>query len=222
MFEQECVQKGIDRFNLPRTDTTSVENALEWCGKIIADFEKRSISKRNYIFLFHAFLPAKSAAWAYAKPGNPVVIVDALWGLPDGLQVLPVDTYEVNVKQNKVVQTNSTYKPKFLTELPDGSWDYRDVKSHCGRQSVLSKSDKLEVARRTAKIADKLGDDAQIMWFCEIPLGYKVGRNVPWFRSRERFRPSSQTGTKLPTLHNFSSLRLRKFAARESHSQIIA
>jgi predicted house-cleaning noncanonical NTP pyrophosphatase (MazG superfamily) len=186
----ECIQKGVDKFNLPRTDTMSVNEALNWCSEIIADFEKRDISKRNFIFLFHAFLPAKSAAWAYAKPGNPVVIVDALWGLPDGLQVLPVDTYEVNVKQSKIVQTNSTYKPKFLTELPDGSWDYRGVKSHCGRHQVLSKADKLEVAIRTANIAEKLGEDAQIMWFCEIPNAYQVGRNVPWFRSRERFDPA--------------------------------
>ena len=61
------------------------------------------------MFLFHAFLPAKSAAWAYAKPNNPVEIVDSLWRLPDGLQVLPVDTYEVNTAQNKVAKTSPTF-----------------------------------------------------------------------------------------------------------------
>lgn len=186
----DCIQKGIEKFNLPRTDTMTADSALDWCHSKMKLFKDKGISERNYVFLFHAFLPARAAAWAYAKPDNPVVIVDALWGLPDGLQVLPVDTYEVNVNKEKVVQTKSTFKPKFLTELPDGTWDYRNIKSQCGRHQVLSKADKLEVARRTANIAQKLGEDAQIMWFCDIPLAYQVGRNLPWFRSREIFDPS--------------------------------
>lgn len=186
----DCIQKGIKKFNLPRTDTKDAESALAWCVETMKDFAKREIREQNFMFLFHAFLPAKSAAWAYAKPGNPVVIVDALWGLPDGLQVLPVDTYEVNISQEKVVDTRTTFKPKFLTELDDGTWDYRNVKTKCGRHQVLSKSDKLEIATRTASIANKLGEDAQIMWFCEIPDEYQVGRNLPWFRSREVLDPS--------------------------------
>jgi len=159
----DCIQKGIKKFNLPRTDTMDVDSALAWCLETMRSFAERKIQEQNFIFLFHAFLPAKSAAWAYAKPNNPVVIVDALWGLPDGLQVLPVDTYEVNVARNKVVDTRTTFKPKFLTELDDGSWNYRNVKTKCGRHQVLSKADKLEIASRTAAIANKLGEDAQIM-----------------------------------------------------------
>ena len=37
---------------------------------------------------------------------------------------------------------------------------------------------------------NKLNEDAQIMWFCDIPAAYKVGRNLPWFRSREILDPS--------------------------------
>lgn len=186
----DCVQEGVESFNLPRTDTITVEDAIDWCHATMAEFAKRGIHERNYIFLFHAFLPARAAAWAYAKPDNPVVIVDALWGLPDGLQVLPVDTYEVNVFRHTVVGTKTTFKPKFLTELEDGTWGYRNVQSRCGRFQVLTKADKLEIATRTAKIANKLGEDAQIMWFCNIPLAYQVKRNFPWFRSREKFDPA--------------------------------
>ncbi len=186
----DCIQKDIKKFNLPRTDTMDADCALAWCLNTMKKFAELGIKEQNYMFLFHAFLPAKSAAWAYAKPNNPVVIVDALWGLPDGLQVLPVDTYEINVTQKKVVDTRTTFKPKFLTELEDGTWDYRNVKTKCGRHQVLSKADKMEIATRTASIANKLGEDAQIMWFCEIPAEYQVGRNLPWFRSREVLDPS--------------------------------
>ena len=67
---------------------------------------------------------------------------------------------------------------------------YRNVKSNCGHHQVLTKADKLEIAGRTARIANNLGEDAQVMWFCEIPSEYQVGRNLPWFRSREVLDPS--------------------------------
>ena len=186
----DCIEKGARKFNLPRTDTIGVEDAIAWCKARIEEFEHEGAAIEKIIFLFHAFLPAKASAWAYSKPGNPVVIVDALWGLPDGMQVLPVDTYEINVAQRKVIQTKTTYKPSFLIEVEDGKWDYRSIKTRSGRGQVLSNADKIEIATRTWKIAEKLDEDAQIMWFCDIPLAYKVGKNLPWFRSREILDPS--------------------------------
>jgi len=186
----DCIKVGAKKFNLPRTDTINVEEAIKWCNKTILKLEKEGVEKEKIVFLFHAFLPAKASAWAYARPDNPVVIVDALWGLPDGMQVLPVDTYEVNVAQMKVVQTKTTYKPFFLVQVDGGQWDYRSIKSRAGRWQVLTTADKIEIASRTWKAAQKLNEDAQIMWFCDIPLTYKVGRNLPWFRSREILDPS--------------------------------
>jgi len=186
----DCIKVSANKFNLPRTDTIGVEDAIAWCSKTISQFETQGVEKAKIIFLFHAFLPARASAWAYARLGNPVVIVDALWGLPDGMQVLPVDTYEVNVAQKKVVQTKTTYKPSFLIEVDGGKWDYRSTRTRSGRRQVLTRTDKVEIAVRTSKIANKLNEDAQIMWFCDIPLLYKVGRNLPWFRSREILDPS--------------------------------
>ncbi|WP_354505200.1 nucleoside triphosphate pyrophosphohydrolase [Limibacillus sp. MBR-115] len=186
----DCIKESASRFNLPRTDTISVEDAIKWCHSISSDFVKQGVKEDELIFLFHAFLPARASAWAYARPGNPVVIVDALWGLPDGLQVLPVDTYEVNVAQKKVIGTKTTFKHAFLIEVENGNWDYRNIKTRSGRKQVLTSADKIEIAIRTARIADKLQEDAQIMWFCGIPSAYQVGRNLPWFRSREVLDPS--------------------------------
>lgn len=193
----DCIQGGIEGFNLPRTDTVSAARALEWCAEVIDKFVAKNIPLDKYTFLFHAFLPARASAWAYSQPGNPIVLVDALWGLPDGMQVLPVDTYEVNVSLATVVKTKSTYKPKFLTELDDGSWDYQSIRSRSARSNVLATPDKVEIAKRTRSIADKLDANAQIMWFCGVPEAYGVGRNIPWFRSREVFDPAPRQQEKL-------------------------
>jgi len=186
----DCIKHGTKKFNLPRTDTIDVEGAIKWCARTLSQFKKQGVDSDQIIFLFHAFLPAKASAWAYARPDSPVVIVDALWGLPDGMQVLPVNTYEVNVAQEKVVQTKTTFKRSFLVEVDGGKWDYRSIKTRAGRWQVLTTADKKEIASRTSKIAKKLNGDAQIMWFCDIPAAYKVGRNLPWFRSREILDPS--------------------------------
>ncbi len=186
----DCIQKDTQSFNLPRTDTINATQAVKWCESVIRKYEQDGIDHEKFIFLFHAFLPSKASAWAYARPDSPIVIVDALWGLPDGMQVLPVDTYEVNVTLPKVIDTKTTHKPQFLTQLEDGKWDYRSVKTRSARGQVLSKADKIEIATRTHEIAKKLDDDAQIMWFCDIPAAYEVGRHLPWFRSREILDPS--------------------------------
>lgn len=190
VIRTDCIKDSTKKFNLPRTDTVGVEDAIRWCDRTIAQFETQGVENEKIVFLFHAFLPAKASAWAYARPDNPVVIVDALWGLPDGMQVLPVDTYEVNVSQKKVVQTKTIFKPSFLVETDGGKWDYRRIRTGSGRGQVLTSADKIEIATRTSKIANKICEDAQIMWFCDIPAAYKVGRNLPWFRSREILDPS--------------------------------
>ncbi|WP_298257564.1 hypothetical protein [uncultured Litoreibacter sp.] len=183
---ESCDQR-LQAFNMPRTDTCSAADAVEWCQKQILAHIADGIAPKDVAFFCHAFLPARAAAWAYASPDRKLVFVDALWGLPDGLQYWPTDTYEVAVDQAKIIQTKTVFKPKFLAELGCGTWDYQNVKKSKARSQVLSRSDILEVASRTHNIAKKLGEEAQIMWFCGIPDEYRVGQNLPWFRSRELF-----------------------------------
>jgi len=181
----DCKQPGVRQYNLPRTDTESAAGAYDWCRTTLDRLIDDDLQIDHIAFLIHAFLPSEASAWVYASPDDPTVIVDALWGLPDGLQVLPVDTYEVNIPRRKIIGTKSTFKPRFLREKLDGSWVYEDILRSQGRRRVLKQPDILEIAFRTREIANKLGEDAQVMWFCGIPERYGVGRNLPWYRSRE-------------------------------------
>ena len=194
----DCCQPDARVFNLPRTDTVTAEEAVSWCVSTLSDLEAEGIRAENVAFLCHAFLPATASAWAYASANSPTVFVDALWGLPDGLQVLPVDSYEVNVPQGKIIATKSTYKPRFLCEKPDGTWVYENILRSKGRSRVLAKSDILEIATRTQNISNKLSQDAQLMWFSGIPEEFSVGRNLPWFRSREHFQEAPRIDSRYP------------------------
>lgn len=202
-------QEGFPRFNLPRTDTVCALKAVEWCEAQLAVLRERGAADENMMFLIHAFLPASASAWAYADPNQSDVRVDALWGLPDGLQVLPVDSYEVIPSLRRIIPTRSTFKPKFLRETEEGKWTYVNVLRSKGRSPVLTPKDIREIAIRTRAISEKIGEFAQIMWFCGIPPEYGVGRNLPWFRSGERFDPAPRAAVKYKSfpVHNLDDLK---------------
>jgi predicted house-cleaning noncanonical NTP pyrophosphatase (MazG superfamily) len=173
-------------YNLPRTDTVDGCAAVSSLKAKLPELIQRFGVPSDIAVLLHAFLPARAAAWAYAEPHGQIAYVDALWGLPDGLQVLPHDSFQVDVKRHRVVSRKIRYKPRFLTEQPDGTWLYVDILKRKGRSQVLSQDDIVEIGVRTTEVASRLGQDAQIMWFCGIPERYEVGRNLPWYRAREK------------------------------------
>ncbi len=177
-------------FNLPRTETINGSKAVRWLQDRLNEFSDKGMRADNIIFVMHSFLPALAAAWVYADPGQPLVHVDSLWGLPDGLQFLPHDSFQVDHIRRTVVAKKIRYKPRFLMENADGSWKYVDVLVSKGRRTSLVLRDVLDIAIRTARIAEKLGGAAQIMWFCGIPERYGHGRNIPWFRARELADPA--------------------------------
>lgn len=56
------------------------------------------------------------------------------------------------------------------------------------------------IAQQSVKIAAKIKDQAQIMWFCDIPPEIGLGEQLPWFRSKDYFEHSQ---AKRPALPNY-------------------
>ncbi|MCW0016060.1 nucleoside triphosphate pyrophosphohydrolase [Rhizobium sp. BT-226] len=209
VVRMEVVSKKISSFNLPRTDTVNGTRAISWLRERIERYRNDVDSLEDIAFILHAFLPAFAGVWAYANPGEPIAFVDALWGLPDGLQVLPHDSYQVDVHHSVVSAKRIRYKPRFLCEMDDGTWRYVDVLRSKSRSSTLSDKDAIEIGIRTSAIASKLNQRAQIMWFAGVDSEYGVGRNLPWFRARETVDPAPRQATKFPLykVSNFNDLK---------------
>jgi predicted house-cleaning noncanonical NTP pyrophosphatase (MazG superfamily) len=199
VIRMEVHSSRVKPFNLPRTDTVDGYAAVKWLKERIEEYRPLVDNDEEIAFILHAFLPAKAGVWAYADPGQPIAFVDALWGLPDGLQVLPHDAYQVDVRQKKVSAQKIRFKPRFLTETSDGTWKYVNVLRAKSRSSTLSDKDAIEIGVRTAAIAEKLQQRAQIMWFSGVEPQYSVGRNLPWFRARETVDPAPRQSAKFPS-----------------------
>jgi|HubBroStandDraft_4_1064222.scaffolds.fasta_scaffold09051_4 predicted house-cleaning noncanonical NTP pyrophosphatase (MazG superfamily) len=175
----------ISSFNMPRTNTVSGRNAALWIQRQISKFEGDSADLNEICFILHGYIPARAAAWSYYRPGSEIVDIDALWGLPDGLQFLPHDSVQCDTRSGAVLSEKIRYKDQFLQEQNDGSWRYVRVARQFGRARVLSQAALKEIALRTAAIGNKLNSDAQIMWFCDIPSELGIGSHLPWYRAKE-------------------------------------
>ena len=177
----DCTAAGIDRLNLPRTDSISAASAVAFMEGTLNRLTAQGAAPEETCFIFHKFIPAVVAAWALARPDRQIVLVDSLWGLPDGLQYLPHDTFEFDVRRNAISAEYIRFKPKFLQETPSGEWKLINVARNIARHRSLSTGDLREVANQTHAVATQSNKPIQIMWFCAVPESAGIGRNVPWF-----------------------------------------
>lgn len=177
----DCSAEGVPRVNLPRTESVSAEEAVRFMADSLAHLEAKGAAHDEICFILHKFIPATSAAWALARPDRQIVLVDALWGLPDGLQYLNHDTFEFDIRRDEVSSERLRFKPFFLQEAQNGDWRLIRVSRSLTRHKSLSTRDLREVAHHSHEVAKRLGRAVQIMWFCDVAEESEVGRNVPWF-----------------------------------------
>jgi hypothetical protein len=85
---------NLTALNLPRTQTVSGTHAVAWILEQLPRLVSKVDHPENVCFIVHGFIPARSSAWSYFVPGDDIVEIDTLWGLPDGLQFLPHDSFK--------------------------------------------------------------------------------------------------------------------------------
>ena len=185
----DCRSTKVSNLNLPRTHTVTSAEAIAFIGNTVDSYCAKSVSASDLCFILHKFIPSVTAAWAVARKGETVVRVDSLWGLPDGLQYLPHDSFEFDVKRGHPAE-RTRYKNSFLQETESGAWEVVRISRKSGRWRSLPAPDLEYVARRTQDIADRTGNDVQVMWFCQIPEETGLPRNIPWFSMEPVARPS--------------------------------
>lgn len=177
----DCRTDGVGRENLPRTNTVSSASAVDEMRGFLARMAEAGAPADDVCFLAHKFIPARAGAWARADPASPVVRVDSLWGVPDGLQYLPHDTFDCDVRREAISAERLRYKPRFIQECPDGTWRELRVRRPLARSRSLSSADAVAISAASHAIASRTGKPLLIMWFCGIPTQLGIGTNLPWF-----------------------------------------
>ena len=185
VLRTDCSNREVRAFNLPRTTTIDGRSAARWLDKTIPEMKKKGAKLTEIAFILHRYIPARAAAWSYYSPGEEIVSIDCIWGLPDGLQFLGHDSFQMNARTGKELSAEVRFKRDFLQEQADGSWIYVPIARQFGRDRVLSSDALRHIALQTVAIARKIGERAQVMWFCDLPPSLGLGTHLPWYRSKD-------------------------------------
>jgi predicted house-cleaning noncanonical NTP pyrophosphatase (MazG superfamily) len=172
------VKAGAEKtLNLPRSECLDPEAAARWC---VTEGAKLGRSTSDLTFVAHRFVASRSSAWVRAEPGNPMVEIHALWGLPDALQYCPYDIWEVH-RPTEVATDYPEYKSDMLRSREDGGWEHARIKNEVARMNSINAAEARDLADRSAAIADRLGQACHIMWF--VGCVGEDGRtfNIPWY-----------------------------------------
>ena len=177
----DCKTEGVSGENLPRTATVTSTTAVEEMRNFLGKMAELGAPPADICFLTHKFIPARVGAWVRADPASSEVRVDSLWGVPDGLQYLPHDTFDCDIRRGAVSAERLRYKPRFIQECADGTWQDLPVKRSLGRSRSLSTADVISISKTSHAIAVQAGKPLLIMWFCGLPPELGIGSNLPWF-----------------------------------------
>jgi predicted house-cleaning noncanonical NTP pyrophosphatase (MazG superfamily) len=199
VLRTDCKDPAIKTFNLPRTHTVGGAVAAGWIKTTLAAMAAKQAKVEDVAIILHRYIPARSAAWSYYSPGDDFVRVDCLWGLPDGLQFLSHDSFQIDARTGEELAAEARYKRDFLQEQDDGTWRYVAIARQYGRDRVLSRDALRTVALETIAIARKLKERTQIMWFCDLPPELGLGLHLPWYRSKEFVGYAEASRPALPT-----------------------
>lgn len=185
VLRTDCSVSAIRALNLPRTHTVDGAMAVAWIRETLQIMQEKGASSDSVAIILHQYIPARAAAWTFYSPGEEFVRIDCLWGLPDGLQFLSHDSFQVDSRTGEELAAQVRYKQDFLQEQDDGTWRYVAVARQYGRDRVLSRETLRFLALETVAISRKIKERAQVMWFCDLPQERGLGQHLPWFRSKE-------------------------------------
>jgi predicted house-cleaning noncanonical NTP pyrophosphatase (MazG superfamily) len=187
-----CSSQLILRFDVPynRTDWTNLptigplidpkeigEKVFDETQKLV----KKGMPHSDITLVAHHFIAARASAWSEARPDSDKVRVDAVWGLPDGLQTFAHDTYLWDLSAN-TFKPNVRYKDRFIDVAENSQWITRRAYPTLARDWCCDQESIIQIAKLTSNVAEQCSGPVRIMWFLDVITG-AGGQNqslMPW------------------------------------------
>jgi predicted house-cleaning noncanonical NTP pyrophosphatase (MazG superfamily) len=165
----------------PRTDgVKSARAALGFLRQSSRNLIAQHVKPSAIGFISHRFIPAAASAFSLARPTSSRVRIDALWGLPDGLEFCPHDSFEVDSRTGSILAKRIRYKPNFLAALPSGNWKVTDLGIQWDWKPSVDDDTLAQIAAASWKLARKLRTNVVIMWFARVSNDAGHPSLIPW------------------------------------------
>lgn len=183
---------------LPREEFRDISMVKKWLIEKANIFKDKILDEKIDIgFLFHNFIPASSSAFAYANPNSRKVLIEALWGLPEGLYYNSHDKYVIDTKaihenkdlDNYTIESKKSYKKYFVRSNEDGVWNTEELKAPFDWKLTIPENSKWlkEIALFSKMIALKVNKPLSIMWFIDVPKEISPNQILPWHHEEFNF-----------------------------------
>jgi predicted house-cleaning noncanonical NTP pyrophosphatase (MazG superfamily) len=164
-----------------RTDcVSSPDPAIRFMRETARELLNVGVTPRQICFIAHRFIPAHASAFSMATANGTRVTVDALWGLPDGLEFCSHDSFEVDTRNNSILARKIRYKSTFLAALADGSWKATALGPPWDWKASIDVDTARKIATLSRQLATKLGETVVVMWFAKIQVGIGQANLIPW------------------------------------------
>lgn len=191
-----------ERQLLPRTNgVRNVEVAKKWLCESYAELSKQPC--KNAIFIMHNYIPAFSSAFAYASPGDQLVRIEALWGLPEGLYYYSHDKHLVDtkysdiekiVRENFEVQSFKNFKKYFVFPIEDEKWEVQCLASPFDWNVAIPEEDWVkEIAYVTRRISEAERKSISVMWFVGVDKATYGCDVFPWYHEPFEYNEKQTT-----------------------------
>jgi len=178
---------------LPRThEVRNIEEARTWLTEQASMLLANSNNEKA-AFIFHRFIPAESAAFAFAAPGERKVLIEALWGIPEGLYYNPHDKFIVDTLDKKdkkfddhvgryVLTKHANHKPVCVAPTENGKWEIQRLKIPYDWNLSIKNDEWVKIiARDSRRIAEYEKKSVSIMWFVGVPESSSKSPVFPWY-----------------------------------------
>jgi len=170
---------GLEILNLPHSGLLrSAEEAVQW---LIQTAKTLAGSGQEYCFILHHFIPAMASAWCLASPKSTRARIDSLWGLADGLQYYPHDSFDASIDKTGDISRRIRYKEEFIDLDAEGRWAPSLTGAPWDWNASLSDEHVREIAQGSGRIARQLGKDVLVMWFIRGSREAPERACIPWF-----------------------------------------
>lgn len=153
---------------LPHSATIeSVRDGLRFITDVCREVKDHG-RENGVVFLIHHLIPSLAAALCYADPDSDTSFLESTWGLPDGLQYCPHDSFRVGESGSRILSRRIRFKDTIVDVADDGSWGARPLGEPWDWRSSLSDDEVLTIAAGSIAVARASEKPLQIMWFAGV------------------------------------------------------
>ena len=184
---------------LPRSDELrSGMAAADWLlNTFSAAISTNRLAEAGLALIAHHFIPSVASAWSRGEPDRPIVRIESIWGLPEGLYWFAHDTYEVDTQLATFVASSAPpkgvsfdylkrlrYKGSFIAPDDDGKWVAHKTRPPADWASTIPSAEWLTtMAWTTRLIAAREGRSVSVMWLLNNSRQATTEPILPWYHT---------------------------------------